>query len=224
MSSTICYALISRRDVILCDHRQKLEGNFESTCQEVLSNVLKRELNDRFSFDHGQYTYHAYVGGDLIYVCVTDVRFDHNIAFNCLFELERQFVSKGLKERAKSAGLYSLRTAFGPTMASILAKFSASDVLGRLESKVENVTGIMRQNIDKVVQRGDALSDLNERSDLLAHSSTDFRQNSIKLRKKLCWRNVKLWVILVILLIVLIVVIAIIVIAVLASQGTFKKH
>ena len=81
----------------------------------------------------------------------------------------------------------------------------------------------MRQNIDKAVERGDALWDLNERSDLLANSSTEFRQSAVKLRKKLCWRNVKLWVLLIVTLIVLIVVIAVIVIAVLAAKGEFKK-
>ena len=219
MPATLRYALIARRDVILCDHRPKTEGNFGFMCQEVLDSVLNHGFNNKFSFDHGKHTYHAFVSGNLVYVCVADAVFDKNVAFNFLFELERQFVSAGLKERANSAGLYSLRSAFEPTMASVLARFSTSDSLSRLESKVEDVTGVMRQNIDKVVERGDTLHDLNERSDLLAHSSTEFRQTAVKLRQKLCWKNVRLWVILLVILITLIVIIAVIIIAVLAAQG-----
>lgn len=218
----ICYALVSRDDVILCDH--SLSGsNFESMCQAVLENVMMTRQNDKFSFDSGRYTCHAYRSGNIIYVCVTEAMFDRNIAFNCLFELERQLISAGLKDRAQTARPFALRSPFSATMATTLSRYSSSDALGRLESKVDDVTGIMRQNIDKVIHRGQTLDDLNERSDLLAHSSTGFRQNATKLRRKLCWKNVKMWVILIISLVILLTVIIVIIISVLAAQGKLKK-
>lgn len=219
-------ALISRGEVVLCDYRGNFQGNFEFTCQQVLSQVLQSQSNasnQKFSFDHAKYTYHAYTSENLIYLCVADAMFDKNIAFDCLLELENQFASMGLKNRAESAGSYSLRTAFESRMATVLEKYSESDTLGRMKSKVDDVTGIMKQNIDKVVERGDALGNLNERSDLLAHSSTEFRQSAAKLRKKLCWKNVKLWIILIVSIILVFVFIVIIILAVLASEGKFKK-
>lgn len=222
-SSSICYGLISRDRVVLCD-RRLVNGSFESTCQEVLENVLKTGGN-KFSFDsgHGQHVYHAYVSGNLIFVCVTEAMFDRNVAFNCLFELERQLISVGLMERAQSATPYGLRGSFSSCMQSVLLRYSSNDKLGQLESKVDEVSGIMRHNIDKVVHRGEALDDLTERSDLLAHSSTDFRQSATKLRKKLCWKNFRLWVILTIIVIILIAIVLVIIIATLAAKGTFNK-
>lgn len=223
----IHYALISREKLVLCDHRlSDVDTHFESTWERVLENVLRsKDINDKFSFDSGRYTYHAYISGNLVYLCVSEAMFDRNLAFNCLFELERQLTLAGLKERAQSAGPFALRSCFSSTMASVLSQYSSSDRLGKLESKVEEVTGVMRQNIDKVVQRGDALDNLTERSDLLAHSTTDFRVSATKLRKKLCYKNVKLWVILVIIFVILAVIIGIIIISVLAAEGKFsKKH
>ena len=215
---SIHYALISREKVVLCDHAMS-DYQFESTLQTVLENVVRsKDTNDKFSFDGGNYSYHAYAAGNLVYLCVSEVVFDRNLAFNCLFELERHLTLAGLKERAQTAGPYALRTSFSSTMASILSQYSSSDMLGKLESKVDEVTGIMRQNIDKVIHRGQTLDDLNERSDLLAHSSTDFRNNATKLRKKLCWKNVKLWVILAIVFIVLIFIIVAIILIVLAAE------
>ena len=215
----IHYALISREKVVLCDYRSS-NDRFESTWQTVLENVMRnKDMNDKFSFDSGNYTYYAYTASNIVYLCIADAMFDRNLAFNCLFELERQLIHAGLKERVYSAGPYSLRSCFSATMASVLANYSSNDKLGKLESKVEEVTGVMRQNIDKVVQRGETLDDLNERSDLLAHSSTDFRQSATKLRKKLCWKNVKLWVILTVIFLILAVIVVAIILSVLAIQG-----
>lgn len=217
----LCYALVSRGKTVLCDHRRSDEGNFESTCQSVLDRILESS-ETKFSYDVEDHRYDAYVGENLIYICVSKKVFDRNMSFNCLFELERKLIQAGLKEKAKSAKPYGLRGSFSEVMASVLVQYSSSDVLGKLESRVDEVTNIMRDNIDKVVHRGEALDDIYDRSEQLAINSTDFRQSSTKLRRKLLWRNIKLWVILI--LIILVIISIIVVICVLASRGVFKKN
>lgn len=220
----MCYALISRGKIVLCDHRLTAAGSFESICQSVLENVSRGGIceNAKVSFDNGKHVCHTYINRNLVYVCVTESVFDKNVAFNCLFELEEKLLSMGLMEGAQTAGPFALRRSFSETMAAILSRYSSRDVLGRMELQVEEVTGVMRQNIDKVVHRGENLDNLTERSDLLAHASTDFRQNATKLRKKLCFRNVKMWVILIIIIVILIVVVGVIIISILAAKGELK--
>lgn len=219
----ISYALISRGKIVLCDHRLT-EGNFESILQSVLESVSKDGIceNAKVSFDNGRYVCHTYINRNLVYVCVTESVFDKNVAFNCLFELEEKLLSMGLMEGAQTAGPFALRRSFSETMAVILSRYSSRDVLGRMELQVEEVTGVMRQNIDKVIHRGENLDNITERSDLLAHASTDFRQSATKLRKKLCLRNSKMWVILIIIIIVLIVIVGVIIISILAAKGKLK--
>lgn len=218
-SVDLCYALISRDHVVLCDH-SLAEGNFVVTSQEVLENVLRRKgVDNKFSYDHGEYTYHAYLSDGFVYVCACNSMFDRNVAFNCLFDLEHQLASAGLKERARSAGPYALRTCFSPTIASVLTKYSSSDRLGILECKVDKVSGVMKQNIDKVMQRGEVLDHLTERSDLLAEQATDFRQSSTKLSRKLYFKNVKLWVIIITILVIVLVSIVIIILSILGAEG-----
>ena len=213
----ICYGLVARHKIVLCDRRLN-EGNFESICPSVLHNIMSKNLGDKVSFDSGKYVYHTYVSHNLVYLCVTESFFDKNIAFNCLFELEQKLHSMGLVEVAQTAGPYALRS-FSETMLLVLAQYSSNDVLGRMESQVEEVAGVMRQNIDKVVQRGENLDNLTERSDLLAHASTDFRQNAIKLRRKLCFKSAKMWLLLIVLIVSLIVIGVVVVISVLAAKG-----
>ena len=219
----IRFALISRGKTVLCDHQIAANGNFELTCQSVLDNVSRE--TSKTSYECDEYVVHAYVSGNITYLCVTGTIFDRNVAFNCLFELERRLISAGLQERAQIAGPYALRSSFGSIMKDVLSEYSSSDVLDHLENKVGAVQGIMRQNINKAVHRGENLDDLTDRSELLAHSSTYFRSSATKLRKRLFWRNARLWIILCVILLCIAVGIAVIVVVVLAAKGDFnRKH
>ena len=82
----------------------------------------------------------------------------------------------------------------------------------------------MTENIAKVVSRGEALDDLTDRSALLAESSTDFRHSSYKLRRKLFWKNVRMWVIFFIVLAVIVFVIIAIILIAMAATGHFNKN
>ncbi len=217
----IYYALVSRSGTVLCDHYHVRGSKYEATCQSVLENVALEPSNNKFSYDSGECLYHAYVSSNLTFMCVTETVFDKNIAFNCLFELERRLISTGLRERAQIARPYALRSSFSSVIASVVSQYSSSDALGTLENKVDAVTNLMKTNIDKVIQRGETLNDLNDRSELLARSTTDFRQNAGKLKRKLLWKNVKLWIILVVILLVIIMVVVLL--AVLGGLGVFKK-
>ena len=217
----ICYALISRSKTVLCDYNFT-DNQFESSCLTVLDNVTLDSCKDKFSYDTGEYLFHAYVSSSLIFLCVTEITFDRNVAFNCLFELERQLILTGLKERAEIAGPYALRSPFSATMASVMSQHSSNDALRQLESKVEDVTGIMRKNIDKAIHRGETLNDLNERSEYLADSSTEFRQSATKLKRRLFWKSIKRWAIVIIILLVIVGIIIGILFLVLAAKGAFK--
>ena len=65
----------------------------------------------------------------------------------------------------------------------------------------------MTDNIERVVARGEALSDLEERSEYLQHSSVVFRNNATKLRRVL-WKSVKLWVGVIVVMVIVVGVIA----------------
>ena len=217
-NSGIYYALLARERVVLCDGGR--EG-FEKSSQAVLENV-KPEVN-MISYESNNYIYHVMLSGGLRYVCVTDRVFDRQVAFAFLKELESQLISTGLQERAGYVGPYALRQEFGSVMNTQLRKYSSGDQLNHLQDRVSEVTGVMTDNIEKVMRRGEALEDLTDRSTLLADSSTDFRHSSYKLRKKLFWKSVKMWVILIIVLAVILVVILAAILIGLAATGHFNK-
>merc|ERR1712037_26956 len=59
-------------------------------------------------------------------------------------------------------------------------------------AQAQEVVGVMRNNIDKVLERDSKLSDLDNRASTLEASSSMFQQSSRRLRKKYWWQNMKM--------------------------------
>ena len=90
-----------------------------------------------------------------------------------------------------------------------------------LTLQVKEVTQVMTDNIEHVIARGQALSDLEERSELLQSSSVQFRNNATKLKRKVFWKSVKLWVAVGIVVVIVLAIVAALI--VLVATGQFKN-
>jgi len=57
--------------------------------------------------------------------------------------------------------------------------------------QVEEITNIMKENVNKLFARGDRLEDLDARSENLRSASSDFHAASSRLRKNLWWKEMR---------------------------------
>ncbi|XP_064400047.1 vesicle-associated membrane protein 7-like [Halichondria panicea] len=183
------YALVARQRVILCDYTLR-QGPYESSALSALDKAIADRVS-KISYEDGNVVFHVLVSQGLAYLCASDLAFDRSLAFGCLQELEnRLYRSPGLKDRAEYVGPYALRGEFSVDMSQVLTQYGSGDKLGKLQTHVTAVKGVMKDNLDKVVLRGETLDDLEGRSEQLANSSTNFRHSAVKLRRKeLCRRN-----------------------------------
>lgn len=94
--------------------------------------------------------------------------------------------------------------------------YQVSDTQGQ----VDEVMGIMRNNIDKVLERDTKLQNLNERSDALQVGAHQFKQTGTQLKRKLWWKNVKFMIIIG----VVVVVVLGTVIGIIVAQTKKKKN
>ena len=63
------------------------------------------------------------------------------------------------------------------------------------QQKVDEVVGIMRVNVEKVLERDQKLSEFDHRADALLHEASQFKQRSGKLKRKQWWTNMKMMII-----------------------------
>ncbi|NWR78057.1 VAMP1 protein, partial [Centropus bengalensis] len=58
------------------------------------------------------------------------------------------------------------------------------------------VVDIMRMNVDKVLERDQRLSELDNRADALQAGASQFETSAAKLKRKYWWKNCKMMIIL----------------------------
>ncbi|CAF0911135.1 unnamed protein product [Adineta ricciae] len=78
-----------------------------------------------------------------------------------------------------------------------------------LQADVNQVVDVMKDNLEKVLERDAKLTTLENRADILQTGASQFTTNANKLKRKYWWKNIKMWAILIILIIVLIIIIVV---------------
>ncbi|XP_075168161.1 vesicle-associated membrane protein synaptobrevin isoform X2 [Haematobia irritans] len=84
---------------------------------------------------------------------------------------------------------------------------AASKRLQQTQAKVDEVVGIMRVNVEKVLERDQKLSELGDRADALEQGASQFEQQAGKLKRKQWWANMKMMIIMGVIGVVLLIII-----------------
>uniref|UniRef100_A0A8C1LEM8 Vesicle-associated membrane protein 3 (cellubrevin) n=1 Tax=Cyprinus carpio TaxID=7962 RepID=A0A8C1LEM8_CYPCA len=63
--------------------------------------------------------------------------------------------------------------------------------LQHTQAQVDEVVDIMRVNVDKVLERDQKLSELDDRADALQAGASQFETSAAKLKRKYWWKNCK---------------------------------
>ncbi|CAF3776043.1 unnamed protein product [Rotaria socialis] len=88
-------------------------------------------------------------------------------------------------------------------------QYEAPRQLNSLQNDVNQVVTIMKDNLDKVLERDANLAAVENRANALESGASQFSINAQKLKSKYWWKNVKMWIIIIIIIIVLIIVIVV---------------
>lgn len=83
----------------------------------------------------------------------------------------------------------------------------ANKRLQQTQAKVDEVVGIMRVNVEKVLERDQKLSELDNRADALQQGASQFEQQAGKLKRKYWWKNLKMMIIMGIIGIIILIII-----------------
>ena len=82
-----------------------------------------------------------------------------------------------------------------------------ADAIANTQQEIDNVKGIMTENIERVLERGERIDLLVDKTDRLGAGAQDFRMRSRGLKRRMWWKNVKLMVLIAVVVVFLIVLI-----------------
>ena len=196
-------------------------GTWAAQAQRILAKLAEAQRTGggapssserRASYASDKTVFHVLQSASIVYLAITDESYRQGLAFQFLAKMKEHFTAfRGPNATAQLQGALrrEVETFNGPN----------ADKLTKLQSEIDGVKGVMLENIDQLLERGEKIDNLVSQTEVLADQSEHFLSNSRTLRKKMWWRNVKLMI-----LIVIVVLIILFVVITFACGGFTYKH
>jgi vesicle-associated membrane protein 7 len=148
--------------------------------------------------------------GALTYLVIAKSELGRRIPFGYLVEIKKRFLEQYPPENTDFSELPAYgAAAFNGTLKQLMVEFGSTqggrqDAFRNVQGEIEDVRGIMSENIERVLERGERIDLLVDKTDRLGGSARDFRVRSRGLRRKMWWKNVRLMVLLAVVVVFLI--------------------
>ncbi|BFZ15275.1 hypothetical protein BsWGS_18314 [Bradybaena similaris] len=197
----ILFAVVARGTTVLAKFAT-CAGNFTEVTEQILMKIPQE--NSKLTYSHGRFLFHYVTDDKIVYMCITDDEFDRTKAFMFLNDIKHRFQSQ-YGVRALTALPYAMNSDFSQVLASQMKMISEEkpNQVTKVENQVEELKGIMVENIDRLAERGERLELLVDKTEELNANSVSFKRTSRNLARSMWWKNVKLLVLIVVVLIII---------------------
>eukprot|EP01083_Nonionella_stella_P056098 147899_1 len=138
---------------------------------------MKENSPARCSIDADQYIFHYLIEDSICYLTLADRGYPKQLAYQYLEELQRAF-SRDYHMMAHQFGRPYEAIAFDPQLNRIRKDFldpRAPQNLKKLHSNLTDIHNIMQQNIQDIIERGDKMEHIQDRSQRLKDDSKKFK-------------------------------------------------
>ncbi|KAL8090042.1 vesicle-associated membrane protein 711 [Apium graveolens] len=200
----ILYVLVARGSVVLAEF-SGTTTNASAIARQLLE---KAPGNDdmNVSYSQDRYIFHVKRTDGLTVLCMADENAGRRIPFAFLEDIHQRFV-RTYGRAVLSAQAYAMNDEFSRVMSQQMEYYSSdpnADRINRLKGEMSQVRNVMIENIDKVLERGDRLELLVDKTENLQGNTFRFRKQTRRFRSTVWWKNVKLTVMLILLLLVIV--------------------
>ena len=159
----------------------------------------------KFTYNSDRHTFNYLVDGGYTYLVVADDEIGRQVPFQFLERIKGQFQQK-FKETASALNAHALDRTFGPILKKEMEESIAFEIGqqgGQAQTKVQTVQQqvtevkeIMMDNIEKVLDRGEKIEVLVDKTEALRFQADNFHKQGRALRNRMWWNNLKMKLIL----------------------------
>ncbi|KAJ1533013.1 hypothetical protein HK405_000743 [Cladochytrium tenue] len=144
------------------------------------------------TYVYDRYLFHYVQRNSIIFLCLAEDTFGRRIPFAFLDDVAAKF--EGIYgPRAQTAIAYGLQE-FAKYLATQMEYFSsnpAADRFRQVQGDLDHVKDVMVANIERVLERGERIDILVDKTGSLNQASFAFRKRSTALRRAMWWKNQK---------------------------------
>ncbi|KAK9692164.1 hypothetical protein RND81_09G245100 [Saponaria officinalis] len=204
----LIYAFVARGTVIISEYTE-FSGNFTTIASQCLQKLPS--TNTKFTYNCDGHTFNFLVSDGFTYCVVAVESVGRQIPMAFLERVKDDFNKRYGGGKAATAVAKSLNKEFGPKlkehMQYCIDHPEEMNKLAKVQAQISEVKGVMMENIEKVLDRGEKIELLVDKTENLRSQAQDFRQQGTKIRRSMWLQNMKIKLIVLGIIIALILII-----------------
>ncbi|EOY31172.1 Vesicle-associated membrane protein 713 isoform 2 [Theobroma cacao] len=172
--------MVARGQVVLAEF-SATQTNASTIVRQILEKMKEGKNDSNSSFSHDRYIFHVKRTDCLTVLCMAD--------------------------DASGTSAYAMNDEFSRVLSQQMDHFSNdpnADRLNRLKGEMSQVRSVMIDNIEKVLERGDRLALLVEKTSAMQGNTLRFKRQARRYKNALWWRDCKFTATLILLLLLVI--------------------
>nr|KYP73249.1 Vesicle-associated membrane protein 711 family [Cajanus cajan] len=188
----ILYALVGRGSVVLAEF-SATTTNASAIARQILDKIPGNN-DTHVSYSQDRYIFHVKRTDGLTVLCMADDTAGRRLPFAFLEDIHQKFV-RTYARAVHTAQPYGMNEEFSRVLSQQMEYYSSdpnADRINRLKGEMSQVRNVMIENIDKVLDRGDRLELLVDKTANMQGNTLRFRKQARRFRSTVWWRNVKL--------------------------------
>jgi vesicle-associated membrane protein 7 len=184
----------------VCPLPPSASGNFATITRVLLDKIPTTE--GKHSYIHDDFIFHYVTDAGICYLCMSDDKNKHRVPLGFLEDIKQSFLSKFGYETPQTAIAFSMNEEFSPVIKERMDFYNSDnadlgiDNIGVVKSQIEDVKDVMLNNIEKVLERGEKIELLVDKTDRLNQQAFRFESSSRSLRRALYWKKMRCYIIL----------------------------
>ena len=176
-----------------------VSGNFPQITR-VLLGKIDSQTDGKMSYMYDQHVFHYIVENGIVHMCMCDdmVEGKRRIPFAYLEDVKEKFKAN-YGDASKTAIAFAMNDEFSKVLEQQMEHYNGpgGDQLTLVNHKLEDVKNVMVKNIEMVLERGEKLELLVDKTDQLQTQAFQFNRSSRKLRSAMFWKKVKCYAIII---------------------------
>lgn len=220
-SSSSC---IAHNSTILSECTTSASSQTSSLASLILPKIT-HDAPQKLTYTHGNHHIHyisespsehddASAGG-LTFLVIAESALGRRVPFGYLFEIRKRFFAQFPAATTDFADMPNYGAgSFNADLKNLMVDYGTTsggrdDAISNAQREIDDVRGIMTRNIEGLLERGERIDLLVDKTDRLGGSAREFRVRSRGLKREMWWKNVKLMALLVLVLVLIILAIVI---------------
>jgi vesicle-associated membrane protein 7 len=170
----------------------EVTGNFPTVTRMLLAKIP--DTDGKMTYVYDDYVFHYVVEDGICYLCMSDEQNKHRLPYAFLLNMKDLFLSKYGIDAAQKAIAFSFNEEFSTVICDRMDYFNSggsADNIDALKNQIDEVKEGMVQNIEKVLERGEKIELLVDKTDRLNQQAFRFESTGRSLARHMYWRRIR---------------------------------